>query len=91
MTELRPVGMPLYWDVGRRLRVIRRSIANGHITRLLFALVGGELALLHGFVGRTGKMPQRERDVKDVLTKLCHCTQLETLSACGCARAVMLI
>lgn len=58
-----PVGMPLCRDMGRGLYEVRSRITDGRIARVLFAVVGGQMVLLHGFVKKSPKTPTRELDL----------------------------
>ena len=56
--------------LGGGLWEIRSKLEN-RIARVLFALEKGEMVLLHGFIKKTQKTPQRELEVaKDRLSKL---------------------
>jgi len=58
-----PIGMPYCRPLGRGLWEVRSSISSGRIARVLFAIVEGEMALLHGFVKKTQKTPPHEIDL----------------------------
>ncbi|WP_291810215.1 type II toxin-antitoxin system RelE/ParE family toxin [Limnobacter sp.] len=65
-----PLGLPLVDHLGGGLWEIRSKLEN-RIARVLFALEKGEMVLLHGFIKKTQKTPQRELEVaKDRLSKL---------------------
>lgn len=57
-----PVGMPKCAPMKgiRGLYEIRSNISSGRIARVLFVLVGHQMVLLHGFVKKTQKTPDRE-------------------------------
>ena len=58
-----PVDMPLCSDMGKGLYEIRSNIADGRIARVLFAVIDGEMVLLHAFIKKTQKIPQRDLDL----------------------------
>ena len=60
-----PVGMPLCRSIKSRkgLWEIRSNLSDGRIARVLFCVHDGSLVLLHGFVKKTQKTPDRELDV----------------------------
>ncbi|MBK6737791.1 MAG: type II toxin-antitoxin system RelE/ParE family toxin [Haliea sp.] len=58
-----PVGMPLSRSLGGRLFEIRSNITGGKISRVIFAVVGRKMVLLHGFVKRTQKTPKHDLDL----------------------------
>lgn len=55
-----PVGMPISKPLGRGLFEIRTIISDSRISRVIFAVVGKEMVLLHGFIKKTQKTPKRE-------------------------------
>ena len=58
-----PIGMPYCRPLGRGLWEVRSSISSGRIARVVFAIHGGEMVLLHGFVKKTQKTPQQDIDL----------------------------
>ena len=54
-----PLGKPLVDSLGRGLWEVRSSITNG-IARVIFYVEGDQMVLLHGFVKKTQKTPDRE-------------------------------
>jgi len=52
-----PIGMPPVRPLGSGLHEVRSSLPQG-IARVLFAVEGGEMVLLHGFIKKTQKTPQ---------------------------------
>ncbi len=56
-----PVGMPLCRALGDGLWEVRSNISDGRIARVIFVVVDGRMVLLHGFVKKTGKTPDRGR------------------------------
>jgi phage-related protein len=58
-----PVGMPLCRDMGKGLYEIRSNVTDGRIARVLFAVSDGEMVLLHAFIKKTQKIPQRDLDL----------------------------
>jgi phage-related protein len=55
-----PVGMPLCRALGAGLWEIRTSLTGGRIARIMFCVEGGRIIILHGFIKKTEKAPQRE-------------------------------
>jgi len=58
-----PIGMPLVRSLGRELWEVRSSLPRGRIARVLFCVEQGSMVLLHGFIKKTQKTPQREVDL----------------------------
>ncbi len=55
-----PLGMPLVRKVETDLWEVRSRLKGGRIARVCFTVRAGEIALLHGFIKKTQKMPVRE-------------------------------
>ena len=55
-----PIGMPYCRPLGRGLWEVRSDLAGGRIARVIFCIVGGEMALLHGFLKTTQKTPVQD-------------------------------
>jgi len=57
-----PVGMPKCRPMKgvRGLYEIRSNISSGRIARVFFVLSGEQMVLLHGFVKKTQKTPDKE-------------------------------
>ena len=57
-----PVGMPKCSSIKgiKGLYEIRSSISSGRIARVFFVLIGGQMVLLHGFIKKTQKTPDKE-------------------------------
>jgi phage-related protein len=57
-----PVGMPKCSPMKgvKGLYEIRSNISSGRIARVFFVLSGSEMVLLHGFVKKTQKTPEKE-------------------------------
>src|SRR5271166_1770529 len=58
-----PIGMPLVRSLGRELWEVRTNLARGRIARVLFCIAQEQMVLLHGFMKKTQKTPQREIDL----------------------------
>jgi phage-related protein len=52
-----PVGMPHCRSLGQGLWEVRSDISDGRIARVIFAVVGGRMVLLHGFIKKSRKTP----------------------------------
>jgi phage-related protein len=57
-----PIGMPLVRSLGRDLWEVRSGLPRGRIARVLFCLEEGRM-MLHGFIKKTQKTPQRDIDL----------------------------
>jgi phage-related protein len=55
-----PIGLPLVRSLGRDLWEVRSSLPRGRIARTIFCIERKQLVLLHGFIKKTQKTPQRE-------------------------------
>ena len=60
-----PIGMPLVDSLGRELWEVRSRLPHGRIARVIFCVEPGRMVLLHGFIKKTRKTPQRELDLAD--------------------------
>jgi len=58
-----PIGLPLVRSLGRELWEVRSSLRHGRIARVLFCTEPGCMVLLHGFIKKTQKTPQRDMDL----------------------------
>ncbi|MGD0223599.1 MAG: type II toxin-antitoxin system RelE/ParE family toxin [Terriglobia bacterium] len=58
-----PVGMPLVRSLSRNLWEVRSSITDGRVARVIFCVDHGQMFLLHGFIKKTQKTPQRDIDL----------------------------
>ena len=60
-----PVGMPLCRRITseKGLWEVRSNISGGRIARVLFCIYGGKMILLHGFIKKTQKTPQKDLDL----------------------------
>jgi len=54
-----PIEMPLVKFLGKRLWEMRSNIPNG-IARVFFTMKGSYAVLLHGFIKKSQKTPQKE-------------------------------
>lgn len=59
--------MPLCRSLkGRKgLWEIRTNLSDGRIARVFFCAHGGSMVLLHGFIKKTQKTPEKELDIAD--------------------------
>ncbi len=57
-----PVGMPKCAPMKgiKGLYEIRSNISSGRIARVFFVLIGKQMVLLHGFIKKTQKTPDKE-------------------------------
>lgn len=58
-----PLGMPLVRKLETDLWEMRSHLAGSRIARLCFTVRAGEMALLHGFVKKSQKMPQQDLEL----------------------------
>lgn len=59
-----PIGMPTCRSLKRGgLWEVRTDLAGNRIARVIFAIVDGEMALLHGFIKKTQKTPDTDIDL----------------------------
>jgi phage-related protein len=56
-----PVGMPVCRSLGDGLWEVRSHLTDGKIGRVLFCVTAEQRVLLHGFVKKTQKTPDKER------------------------------
>ena len=55
--------MPLVRSLGRDLWEVRSSLTGGKIARVIFCVEDGRMILLHGFIKKSRKTPQRDFDL----------------------------
>ena len=55
-----PLGMPYCRSLGNGLWEVRSDLTGGKIARVIFAVVGGRMVLLHGFLKKTQKTPTQD-------------------------------
>ena len=58
-----PIGMPLVRSLGRDLWEVRSSLTGGKIARVVFCVDESRMILLHGFIKKSQKTPQKEIDL----------------------------
>jgi phage-related protein len=63
-----PLGMPLVRNIGNGLWEVRSSIPNG-IARVIFTMKNNEMVLLHGFIKKTQKTPDKDLEIARVRSK----------------------
>jgi len=63
-----PVGMPLCRSIkGQKgLWEIRSNLSDGQISRVFFCVHDRSMVLLHGFIKKTQKAPERELDIAKI-------------------------
>ena len=57
-----PVGLPWVRSLGAGLWEVRSNLAD-RTARVIFAIDGGEMILLHGFIKKTRKTPAAELEL----------------------------
>jgi phage-related protein len=55
-----PIGMPYCRSLGKGLWEVRSDLTDGKIGRVIFCVIRGRMALLHGFIKKTQKSPIRD-------------------------------
>lgn len=57
-----PIGRPKCSPIQgvKGLYEVRSSISSGRIARVFFVLIGSQMVLLHGFIKKTQKTPDKE-------------------------------
>ncbi len=58
-----PLGLPLVRKIEADLWEVRSHLRSGRIARVMFTVMGTEMALLHGFIKKTQKTPQDDLEV----------------------------
>ncbi len=55
-----PIGMPYCRSLGHSLWEVRSNISEGRITRIIFFIHRNRMVLLHGFIKKTQKTPDKD-------------------------------
>ena len=63
-----PIGMPLVEKLGPSLWEVRSHLPSG-IARVLFTVDGQTMVLLHGFIKKSRKIPEKELDIAQIRLK----------------------
>ena len=58
-----PIGMPLVRSLGRDLWEVRSNLTGSKIARVVFCVDESRMVLLHGFIKKSQKTPQKEIDL----------------------------
>ena len=58
-----PLGMPLVRKMEANLWEVRSKFTSGNISRVFFTVKGSQMVLLHGFIKKSQKTPQKEIDL----------------------------
>ena len=58
-----PIGMPLVRSLGRELWEVRSSLTGRKIARVIFCVDESRMVLLHGFIKKSQKTPQKDIDL----------------------------
>jgi phage-related protein len=66
-----PIGMPKCSPIVgvKGLYEVRSNISAGRITRVFFMITGNQMVLLHGFVKKTQKTPDKELKLATIRMK----------------------
>jgi|SRR5579863_10578457 len=57
-----PIGMPYCRSLGRGLWEVRSDLPGGRIARVIFAIIEGEMTLLHGFERKVAENAKQRLD-----------------------------
>ena len=57
-----PIGMPVCRPLGQGLYEVRTTLKN-RIARMMFAIVDGDMVLLHGFIKKTQATPKSDIEI----------------------------
>jgi phage-related protein len=55
-----PIGMPTCRPLGQGIWEVRSTLPSQKIARVLFGIVEGHMVLLHGFIKKAQKTPDRD-------------------------------
>lgn len=58
-----PIGMPVCRPLGKGLYEVRTNLPQGRIARTIFLISGDRMILLHGFIKKSKKTPQKDIDL----------------------------
>lgn len=58
-----PLGMPLVRKLDRDLWEVRSRLTGGRIGRIVFTVRKSEIALLHGFIKKSQKIPTKDLEI----------------------------
>jgi len=58
-----PIGMPLVRKMQKGLREVRVDVSDRRIARVFFTVKDDRMVLLHGFIKKSLKTPQKEIDL----------------------------
>ena len=58
-----PLGLPLVRPLGKGLWEVRSTLTTDKIARVIFCIEDGNMILLHGFIKKTQKTPDSEREL----------------------------
>ena len=67
-----PLGMPLVRKMEANLWEVRSKFTSGNISRVFFTVKGSQMVLLHGFIKKFQKTPQKEIDLARTRMKQWH-------------------
>ena len=67
-----PLGMPLVRKMEANLWEVRSKFTSGNISRVFFTVKGSQMVLLHGFIKKSQKTPQKEIDLARTRMKQWH-------------------
>jgi phage-related protein len=58
-----PLGLPVCRSLGGGLWEVRSDLPSRRTARVIFCIVAGQMILLHGFIKKTQRTPQRDLDI----------------------------
>ena len=58
-----PLGLPVCRSLGGGLWEVRSDLPSRRTARVIFCIAAGQMLLLHGFIKKTQRTPQRDLDI----------------------------
>ncbi len=58
-----PIGMPVCRLLSKGLYEVRSNLTSGKIVRVIFCIEKSNMILLHGFIKKSQKIPQKELEL----------------------------
>lgn len=58
-----PMGMPVCKSLGKGMYEVRSNLTSGKIGRVFFCIIDNKMILLHGFIKKSQKTPEKELEL----------------------------
>jgi phage-related protein len=58
-----PIGTPVCRPLGKGLYEVRSNISSQRISRVIFLIEQNRMVLLHGFIKKSHKIPEKEMEI----------------------------